>query len=1030
MKLLTRLAVNKPITTIMVFVAVLAFGVVSFQRLPVDLFPDVDPPVISVFTFYPGAAAQDVEVNVTRILEDAFSTLSGLKKINSNSITNVSTIVVEFDYEANLDEATNEIRDAIDRVRRLLPDDIEGPNIFRFNTALFPVLIMAATAEESFPMLNQLLDDELIGPLSHLPGVGAVQLRGGAIRQIRVDVDPIRLEDFNIPIARVVEAIQADNINVPAGNIKMGAMDYNLRVEGEIRNPAQFGEIVIGMVEGRLVYLRDVADVYDGLRERTITERVNAKEGVRIIVQKQADANTVLVARQVLKRVEKIKETLPPDVKIYTVIDTSEFILRSINNLGQVLLFGGGFVVLIVLIFLRKLRTTMIILLTVPFSLIVAMIYLSLSGNSLNMISLSSLAIAMGMVVDDAIVVLENINTYLNRGSRPREAAIFATNEVGLAVVATTLTVVAVFLPLAFVTGMSGVWFSQLGLIVTFTVVTSTFAALSLTPMLSSKLLRSAEKEEKQNKISRTINLRLDTFFKRLEDNYAKLLSLSLRKKGWVIILAILIFAASLFLVPRIGSEFMPQTDNGRLQITMELDVGLRLEETVQVMDRIEGLLREMYPEAIRVISSTAGVQDEGIIFGGGRQANHIASFSVQMIPLNEREKDIFRMAEELRAELNLIPGIINYNIETGGGAVGGMGGGGRPLEIRVIGHDYSQTTRIAEEITQRLRQIPGARDVENSHNVEQPELQIVLHKEEMSRLGLNTNLVANTIRQGIAGTVASQYREAGNEYDVFVRFKPEFRQSVSSLQNLLIPTPSGTGVRLMEIGAVSEFYAPDIIERINRERVITVSASTSGRPLGEITADIRAEITQMEIPPGVGIGLGGQAEDQQETFGDLMILLLLSIFLVYAVMASQFENLLYPFIIMLALPFAFSGVLIGLFLANVTLNIISFVGGIILIGIVVKNAIVLVDYINLMIQRGSPLYRAIILSGRSRLKPVLMTTLTTILAMMPLIFSTGEGSEIWRPMGVTVVSGLTLSTLITLVFVPVMYGLFNKSKK
>ncbi|MFN6943703.1 MAG: efflux RND transporter permease subunit [Cytophagaceae bacterium] len=1030
MNKLTSLAVNRPVTTLMLFVAVFVLGLTAFTRLPVDLFPEIDPPVITVFTSYPGSGAEDVENNITRVLENGLSTLTGLEKISSKSEDNFSSVSLQFSYQTDLTEATNDIRDVLALQQRFLPEDAEQPTIFKFNTSQFPVVILSATADESYSELNEIIDDKVVTVLNRINGVGAVQLFGGPVRQIRVDIDPNRLEAYNLSVPQVMQSLQTDNVNLSAGSIKMGRMEYNLRLEGELKNPDFFKSVVVGQQNGRLIYLSDVATVYDGLKERTIREKINGKDGVRIMVQKQANANTVNVAQEVQKLLPELQKQLPADVHLATVIDTSSFIVNSVSNLGQVLIFGGIFIIVVVLFFLKRWRSTFIIVLTIPFSLIVALIYLYVSGNSLNLISLSSLAIAMGMVVDDAIVVLENITTYTEKGSRPREAAIFGTNEVGLAVIATTLTVVAVFLPLAFLTGLAGVMFKQLGIIVTLTVVTSTFAALTLTPMLASKMLGS-RKRQKRSAASTKFDIWTEKIFKSWENGYGRIITWALGHKKSTIFISLSLFVLSLFLVPYIGSEFMAESDNGRLQVKVELETGRRLEESSKITAQIEQHFFDTYGKDLRVLNSSVGTDDQGVRTGGSQQGPHMISFNLNFVGKDRREKSIFEISEEIRKYIYDIPGVLKLNVSTGGGlGVLSGGGAGKPFELKIIGHDFNQTSLYADSLLRIMETVPGTRDVENSRGNDRPQLKIVLDREKMALAGLNTSGVGNSVRNLVAGVVATQYREAGNEYDVFIRYKPKFRASVTDIENIKIPNASGQLIRLKEIGKVVEEYAPLAIERLNRERVITLSSSIYGRSLGEVTSDIQDKISQVELPPGLALEFGGQVENQRDAFGDLFVLLLLSIMLVYMVMASQFESLVDPFIIMFSLPFAFSGVILALFIANTPLGILAFLGGVILIGIVVKNAIVLVDYINLLRNRNVPMNEAIIASAKSRLRPVLMTTFTTILAMLPMALSLGEGSEMWQPMGIAVSGGLIFSTLVTMVLVPVLYAIMKKNKK
>jgi hydrophobic/amphiphilic exporter-1 (mainly G- bacteria), HAE1 family len=853
-------------------------------------------------------------------------------------------------------------------------------------------------------------------------------VQGGPVRQVRIDVDPTRLEAFNLSLDQLVQAVQAANQNIPAGNIRMGRLDYNLRIEGEIQAPELFGRIVVGQQQGRLVYLSDVASVYDGMRERTLVETINRQDGVRIVVQKQANANTVAVARDVNAVLPELQRQLPADVRLGQIVDTSEFILNAITNLGQVLVFGGLFIILVVLFFLKRWRSTFIIVLTIPFSLIVALIYLYSSGNSLNMISLSSLAIAMGMVVDDAIVILENITTYIERGSRPREAAIFGTNEVGLAVIATTLTIVAVFLPMTFLTGMAGVLFHQLGIIVTLTVVTSTVAALTLTPMLGSKLL-TAQKKTRSNRFWQKFDATTERMFRSWENGYARALAGVLAYRKTTIFASFAIFGITLLLVPRIGTEFIAESDTGRLTIAVELEAGRRMEESLQVANRIENFLYDTYGEQLTVLSTSVGSPEGGIRLGGAQQAPHIINLTIGFVNQTQRARSIFAISEEIRENIYQIPGVVNLSIGTGGGIGTMFGQTGKPFELRVLGPDEAIAAAVADSILNLMGAVPGTRDVESSRGANRPQLKIVLDRERMALHGVNTATVGNAVRNRIAGVTATQYREAGNEYDVFVRYMPEFRTSITHVENILLTGQTGQQVRLREVGQVQEEHAPLAIERLNRERAITLSAGLFGRSLGEVTNDIQERIDRMGLPPGIALEYGGQVESQQDAFGDLFLLLLLSVMLVFMVMASQFESLVDPFIIMFSLPFAFSGVLLALFFLNTPLGIMSFVGGIILIGIVVKNAIVLVDFINLTRARGQDMTEAILVAGRSRLRPVLMTTFTTILAMLPLALSFGEGSEIWQPMGIAVTGGLIFSTLVTLLLVPVLYAILKKGK-
>ena len=1023
---LARMFVDRPVATMMLFIAILAVGLFSLYGLPVDLFPEIEPPIISVVTQYYGASAKDVESNITKLLESSLSSVNKLDKITSISIDNTSAIQLQFDWGTNLDEAANDIRNTLELTKSQLPEEVETPIIFKFGTNFFPVLFISVTAEESYLGLNKLAEEKIADPIKRVPGVGTVITFGGPIRQIQVGIDPKRLEAYNIDIQRVAAALAGENITLPAGSIKMGLLEYNVRVPGEFADPRQIGDIVVAQQANRLVHLRDVATVKDTLKERTIRTRMMGGHGLQMVVQKQSGANTVRVANDVRAKLSELQKKLPSDVKLNIVMDSSEFITNSVRNLANAVLLGGLFVILVVLIFLREWRNTIIISLTIPFSLIVAFIYLYVSGNSLNIISLSSLSIAVGLVVDDAIVILENITRHVESGARPREASIFGSSEVGLAVTAATFTIVAVFFPMVFLSGISGVFFNQIGALVTITILTSLFASLTLIPMLTSKLLK-RPKERKRSALFGKLYDTSELWFVKLENFYHRILNVALHRRKLVIILAVIIFISSLGLKTFVGSEFMPEHDSNSLVVDVELQSGTRLEESMATAAKIERIIKNEIPE-IEYYSVRAGVNDQGwssIIFGQ-KEGSNIISVMNRLISKVKRNRSVFEIADILRERLTEFPDITRFSINTSGGGAVFMGVTGKQIEVDVVGFDLEETGRIANQVVNIMSDTPGAVDVAIATSEGRPELDIELDREKLSTLGLNTAIVAKVIRQSIYGTVATKYREGGDEYDIFVRYEPSYRKTITDLENIPIRTFSGQVVKVKDIGKVVETLSPPEIRRKNQERVITVGANVSGRPTGDVTDDIKSRLNKLYLPPGVNIEYSGQVEQQSESFRDLTLFLILSLFLVFVIMAAQFESLLDPFVIMFSVPFAFVGVLWGLFLTGITLSVISFLAVIMLVGIVTKNAIVLVDYINILRARGLSLFEAIVRAGRNRLRPVLMTTITTILGMTPLVIGTGEGSEIWRPLGVTVISGLTISTLVTLVLVPVIYSIFE----
>ncbi len=1018
-------AVRKPVSTILIFIGVIVFGFFSLNKLSIDLFPEIDPPIITVFTAYSGANASDIETNITRTLEDNLNTVSNLKKLTSTSKENISLIILEFEWGSNLDEATNDVRDAISRIERYLPEDAEKPVIFKFNTSMMPILMLSATAEESYNALNKILDERIVNPLNRIDGIGAVSISGGPIREVQVNVDPRKLEAYNLTVEQLGTAIRMENINLPAGTMDMGSKTFPLRIQGEFTTSDIVKDIVVGNYYGRQIKMKDVAEVKDTIAKMRLDERSNGVSAARIIVQKQSGANSVKVVKEVFEQLPILMRSLPPDIKIEVINDTSVFIKNSISSLTTAVLFAGIFVMLVVLFFLGRWRATFIIIITIPISLIVAFIYLYVTGNSINIISLSSLSIAIGMVVDDAIVVLENVTKHIEKGSSPREASVYGTNEVGLAVVATTLTVVAVFFPLTLVGGLSGIMFKQLGWIVTIVVSVSTLAALSITPVLTSLMLRL--NPPRKRGLAKLIFDNSERMLNALDNFYEKTLKWAIRHKTVVILGSFLIFASSIFLVTKVGTEFIPSSDNAMIAINAELQMGVRVEQTKEVTRELERMIQRNFPE-VELISSSSGAADDRNLFSAfGTNGSHIINMTLKLSSKTERERDIYLISDLIRNEMQKYPDISSYTVTPGGG--GGMFGGQSSLEVIISGYDIDASSRFAYQLAERMKTIPGTRDVEVDLEEPRLEYQVEFDREKLAFYGLNTTTASTFVRNRINGLIASQYREDGDEYDIVVRYAEPFRESIESIENILVYNNQGKAVRIKDIGKVTEYSTPPVIKRENRQRVVKITSALYKASITDVVANIWKEIDNMEVPAGLAIDIGGDAEEQQESFADLLNLLLLIIMLVYIVMATQFESLRSPFIIILSLPFAFTGVFLALFVTGQTLNLISMIGAVMLVGIVVKNGIVLVDFTNLMRDRGFELKEAVVMSGRSRLRPVLMTTLTTLLGMLPLAMGIGEGAEMWTPMGVAIIGGLLFSTIITLILIPVVYILFGKNR-
>ena len=1014
-------AVKKPVTTILVFVAVVIIGLFSLLKLPIDLYPDIDTNTIMVMTTYSGASSQDIEQNVTRPLENTLNSVEHLKHITSNSKENISIITLEFEYGYDIDVLTNSVRDKLDMVSSMLPDDAETPIIFKFSTDMIPIVLLSAQANESLPGLYKILDENVANTLARVDGVGTVSISGAPKREIHIYLDPARLEAYNLTAESVIQLVAAENKNVPGGTFDMGSDTYSLRVQGEFKDPTEMRDLVVGSKDGAVVRLSDVARIDDSVEERAQETYNNGQRGAMIIVQKQSGANSVEISNKIKKILPDIQKKLPSDVKLDYIVDTSDNIRNTINSLVETVEYALLFVVIVVFFFLGRWRATVIIALTIPISLIASFIYLLATGNTLNIVSLSALSISIGMVVDDAIVVLENVTTHIERGSDPKQAAVHGTNEVAISVIASTLTLIAVFFPLTLVTGMTGVLFRQLGWMVTIMMVISTAAALSLTPMLCSQLLRL---QPVKGKLFTKFYGPIERFLDKLDDGFYHLLGLVVKHRWITTAGALLVFFGSMQLTKFIGSEFFPTSDNSRLGITLELPVGTRVEIAKDLTERIYKDWTKKYPEIDKFNYTVGQASTDNTWASMQSNGSHIISMNITLKPIKERTKSLTEVAALMREDLKKYPELDKYLVNVGGSRGGSMSGQST-IDYEIYGYDFEKTDSVAQRLKRILSSVKGTADIRISRDNYQPEYQVDFDRQKLAIYGLNLTTAANALRNRINGSTASYFREDGDEYDIKVMYDPDHRQSIEDIENILLFNAQGKGVRLKEVGTVVERFNPPTIERKDRERIITVSTVVQDRPMSDIIADAQPQIDKMEVPSGVSINLSGSYEDQQDSFRDLAMLAVLIIILVYIVMASQFESFTYPGIIMTSIMFAFSGVVLILWITGTNLNVMSMIGGIMLIGIVVKNGIVLIDYITLNRERGMSITKSVLHAGKSRMRPVLMTSLTTILGMVPMAVGTGEGAEMWRPMGVAVIGGLTFSTILTLLFVPTLYTIF-----
>ena len=1024
-------AVRKPISTALIFIGIIVFGLFSVSKLGVDQYPDIEVPYISVITMYPGGNAEDIETNITRVLEDQLNSVDNLDKITSKSSDNVSMIILEFEYGCDLTEAANDVRDVVSRSQSLLPEEVEYPTVMKFSTSMMPVMMLSVTADESYNALYKILDDKMVNELNRINGIGSVAIIGAREREVQINVDPNKLEAYGLTVESLGQIIAAENINVPAGKLDLGTQTFNLKTDLEFQDSRELFDIVISNQNGHTVMLSDVAEIKDTLEELTMDERINGRPGVRILVQKQTGANSVQIVEDVQAKLVEIIPTLPPDCKVETIYESSEYINSSINSLAETIMFAFIFVILVVMFFLGRWRATFIICLTIPISLICAFIYLYAVGSTLNIISLSALSIAIGMVVDDAIVVLENITTHIERGSKPKEAAIYATNEVWLSVIATTLVVVAVFMPLTMIPGMAGILFKELGWIVTIVVCVSTAAAITLTPMLSAYMLKLDGGAHTYKGIG-IVYKPIDMFLGWLDNFYEKLLRFVVKWRKTATLVLLLIFGLSLILVSKVPTEFFPPSDNSRISMVVKLPQNTHVDETSRVARQIDSIIAVKYPY-IHMVSASAGENSSNNAFAAMQTTgSHLINYNLRMPSRNDVERPtIFEISDGLRGDLAGILEVSEFQVIPGGQQGGGMGGGASTVNIKVFGHDMETAMSAAKDLQTRMANLSTMRDVQLSREDLQPEFNVRFDRQKLSYYGLNSATAAQFIRNRIYGYECAKYREDGDEYNIVVRYAEDFRANVEDVENIVLYTATGQAIKLKEVATISEEYASPEIERENRQRVVTVEGSVgAGVALGDAVAEVNAMLADYEIPAGLSLELGGSVEDQGEAFSDIGLLLILIVVLVYIVMATQFESLLYPFIIMFTIPFAMSGVFIALWLTGTPLSLIALIGAIMLVGIVTKNGIVMVDYMNLLVERGSTITDAVINGGKSRLRPVLMTSLTTVLGMLPMALGIGEGSEIWQPMGVAVVGGLVMSTLITLFIVPSLYAMLEGSKE
>ncbi len=1011
-----RTAVENPVTTGLIFLAFALLGVFALVQLPIDNFPDVESNTIMVMSSYPGASAEDVENNLTKILENSLNGVPNLKDLTSNSRENISILTLEFEYGTDIDEATNDVRDKLDMISQTLPDGASLPYLFKFSVDDMPIMIMAATANQSVSALDKILDERIATPLARVSGVGQISVAGAPKREIQVYVDPAKLEAYRLSIPAISQIIAAENRNIPSGSIDIGSDTYTLRIKKEFQDPSELLDVVLGSYGGGTIYLKDVARIVDDVEEKSQESYTNGTRGAQIIVQKQSGYNTVEVIRRVKREMKTLERSLPADVHITTVVDNSDNILRTIDSLKETIIITFLVVMLVVFLFLGRFKGTLIVVLSIPIALLASLLYLFATGNTLNIISMSALSIAIGMVVDDAIVVLENVTTHLERGERPKEAAVHGTAEVGISVIASTLTMLCVFIPLTMIQGMAGIMFKQLGWIVSIIMIVSTTAALTLVPMLCAQLLNN---KPNNNKIFKAVFGPVNKALDGISNGYSRLIAWCMGRKKIIAVGAVVIFAAVMAIyAPRMKTEYFPSADAGRLQATIELPIGTAQDVTREVASRIYAKILADVPE-IKVLSYRFGQADSDNAFASMRQnGTYLITMNINIGSMEDRERSVSEIADIVRADLRLFPELNRFNVSEGG-----MMGGTASVQLEIYGYDFEETENAARLVRKQMIESGKFTQAILSRDQYTPEYEVDFDREKLALNGLSSVTAATAVSAAMSGSVGSYYREDGEEYNIRVRYAPEFRTSIEDIENITIYNTQGQGLKVKDLGRIVESKVPPTIQRKNRERYISVTGIVAkGVSLSEGVECVNTTLSQNPLPQGLSWRIGGDYENQQDMFSDMILLALLIVILVYMVMASQFESFLGPFVIMFSIPFALVGVALGNMTANMAVGVMSLIGIIILLGIVVKNGIVLIDYTILCQERGMSVREASVTAARSRLRPILMTTLTTVLGMLPMALGRGEGSEMWNGLGVTVAWGLSFSTLITLVIIPVVY--------
>lgn len=1026
---LYKLSVERPVTIIMITLAVIIIGAISLFNLPIDLLPEIELPIAVVTASYEGVGPTEIEELITKPLENSLSTVSNIKQVSSVSSEGNSIVIAEFTQGTDMEFASLEMREKVDLVKGILPEDSSNPMVIKIDPNATPIVQLSLTQKgetDNLLLLQELGEDTIKPRLERLKGVASVSITGGYENQVEVVLNEQKLKGYGLTQDQIAQLLRAENLNLPAGEVKKGTNNITVRTEGELESLEEIKDMPIPLKTGGVILLRDVADVYLANKEVSSISRLEGKRSVNVSIQKQSGTNTVTVAREINKEIEKLKTELK-DTNIDTVMDQSIYIEEAIKNVALSALLGGILAVIILYIFLKNITTTLIIAISIPVSIIFTFILIYFNGITLNIMTLGGLALGVGMLVDNSIVVLENIYRFRQIGLSKKQAAIDGAREVGLAIVASTLTTVAVFLPIAFVEGITSVIFKEFALTVTMSLGASLLVSLTVVPMLSSKLIKIEEKDlEKRQKRRGALGLldkiysSSDRAFERVQGSYKKALKWSLAKRGKTVLIAILIFILSLSLTPTLGLEFFPSSDQGTITVGIELPAGAKLEKTNEIVANVEEKLKTI-KEVKSIFSSIGSTGNQMSLSSGGTNS---ANIQVNLAELKDRKASDTEIADRVRGFTKDIAGA-EIRVEVASSAIGGIGGGGA-IDVKIKGDNLDSLEKIGKDFENIVSKINGTREVKSSLREGIPEVEIKINRPVAARYGLNAAGIASSVRNSLSGQIATRYSTNGSEIDVLIKGDSVYKESIANLKQSTIASPTGIGVPLDQVADISVRKGPVSINREEQIRTISVTGDIAGRDVGSVNSDIENKLDEYDMPKGYSYELGGENEQAIDAFKNLSLALVLAVVLVYMVLASQFESLLYPFIIMLTVPLAIGGGVLGLILTRRNLSAIAFIGFIMLAGIVVNNAIVLVDYINTRRKNGEVREEAILNAGPIRLRPILMTTLTTVLGLVPLALGIGDGGEIQAPMATVVVSGLILSTLLTLLFIPVMYTLLD----